>query len=141
MNTTNTMWRNLTIISQRVSEIHFHMSKLEFFNWVGIVSDRFLMRSLWCNLQNFQNCSTLEVIREKITAKKNLNFFTWQFVFYFKKKTFSLKEIFPKKQSEFEIFLSVESYDKKNCRKFAKFLRCQKPNNFQIINDIDSKFW
>ena len=51
-----------------------------------------------------------------------------------------LNKIFPMNPPEFESFLSVKSYDKKNCRKFMNFQRCRKAHSFQTIKDSDSKF-
>ena len=50
-----------------------------------------------------------------------------------------LKEIFPMKQSEFEIPFSVKSYDNKNFWKLRKLQGCQKAPNFQTIKDINLK--
>ena len=35
---------------------------------------------------------------------------------------------------------SVESYDKKNCLKLPKSLRCRKAHSFQSIKGINAKF-
>ena len=42
-----------------------------------------------------------------------------------------LNQIFPMKPLEFEISLSIISFDKKNCRKLLTFLGCRKAPNYQ----------
>ena len=78
---------------------------------------------------------------ELIWEKKN-PFFTWKLISIDKKIIseseirnilIGMKQIFPMKPSEFKIFISVESYDKKNCWKLPKFQQFRKSHSFQTL--------
>ena len=45
--------------------------------------------------------------------------------------------IFPMKPSEFQISITVASYDEKTAKILTKLLRCRKAHGFETINDIN----
>ena len=50
-----------------------------------------------------------------------------------------LNQIFSMTPAELEIYLSIESYDRKNCKKLPKQIRFRKAHGFQTKKDIYSK--